>query len=75
MGNNPSVFKGAPNRPVEMVSWQEVQEFIRKLHTMEGGITYRLPTEAEWEYAVRAGSTTAYHFGDNASYLGGVCLV
>jgi formylglycine-generating enzyme required for sulfatase activity len=69
MGNNPSAFKGAPNRPVEMVSWQDVQEFIRKLHTREGGTKYRLPTEAEWEYAAHAGSTTAYSFGDNPSYL------
>jgi formylglycine-generating enzyme required for sulfatase activity len=69
MGNNPSAFKGAPNRPVEMVSWQDVQEFIRQLHTREGGTTYRLPTEAEWEYTARAGSQTAYSFGDNSRYL------
>ena len=70
MGNNPSQFKGDPNRPVETVSWEEVQEFIRRLNAKEGGAQYRLPTEAEWEYAARAGSTTAYSFGDDASQLG-----
>src|SRR5262249_25701367 len=56
MGSNPSHFKGDPNRPVEMVSWDDVQEFIRKLHSKESTIKYRLPTEAEWEYAARAGT-------------------
>jgi formylglycine-generating enzyme required for sulfatase activity len=70
MGNNPSQFKGDANRPVEMVSWEEVQQFIDKLNTREGGTQYRLPTEAEWEYAARAGSTTAYSFGDDSSQLG-----
>jgi formylglycine-generating enzyme required for sulfatase activity len=68
MGNNPSKFKGDPNRPVESVSWDDVQEFLRRLNAKEGG--YRLPTEAEWEYAARAGSTTAYSFGDGESQLG-----
>jgi formylglycine-generating enzyme required for sulfatase activity len=54
MGSNPSHFKG-DNLPVEQVSWNEVQEFIRKLNTMTGK-NYRLPTEAEWEYAARGGS-------------------
>src|SRR5712691_3391855 len=70
MGNNPSFFKGDPNRPVEEVSWNDVQEFIRRLHSREGGATYRLPTEAEWEYAARAGTTTRWSFGDEASRLG-----
>ena len=70
MGNNPSQFKGDANRPVETVSWEEVQKFIDKLNTREGGTKYRLPTEAEWEYAARAGSTTAYSFGDDSSQLG-----
>jgi|RhiMetdeSRZDD1v2_1073273.scaffolds.fasta_scaffold21957_3 formylglycine-generating enzyme required for sulfatase activity len=70
MGNNPSQFKGDANRPVETVSWEEVQKFIGKLNTKEGGTKYRLPTEAEWEYAARAGSTTAYSFGDDSSQLG-----
>jgi formylglycine-generating enzyme required for sulfatase activity len=54
MGNNPSFFEG-DNLPVEKVNWNEVQEFIQKLNTMTGG-NYRLPTEAEWEYAARGGS-------------------
>jgi formylglycine-generating enzyme required for sulfatase activity len=54
MGDNPSSFKGE-NLPVENVSWDDVQEFIRKLNEMTGG-NYRLPTEAEWEYAARGGS-------------------
>jgi formylglycine-generating enzyme required for sulfatase activity len=70
MGNNPSHFKGDTNRPVEQVSWEDVQEFMRRLNTKESGARYRLPTEAEWEYAARAGSTTAYSFGDDAGQLG-----
>jgi len=59
MGNNPSAFKGA-NRPVETVSWIEAVEFCQKL-----GKNYRLPTEAEWEFACRAGTTTTYFFGES----------
>jgi formylglycine-generating enzyme required for sulfatase activity len=70
MGNNPSYFKGKANRPVDSVSWEDVQEFIRRLNSQEGGATYRLPTEAEWEYAARAGTTTRWSFGDDASHLG-----
>jgi formylglycine-generating enzyme required for sulfatase activity len=70
MGHNPSQFKGDSHRPVEQVSWDDVQEFIRRLNTKESGARYRLPTEAEWEYAARAGSTTAYSFGDGVSQLG-----
>ena len=55
MGNNPSHFKG-DERPVENVSWNDVQEFIKKLNEMEGTDRYRLPSEAEWEYACRAGT-------------------
>ena len=54
MGNNPSYFKGS-NRPVEKVSWYDCQEFIRKLNLLTG-LTFSLPTEAEWEYAARGGS-------------------
>ncbi len=70
MENNPSRFTGDPNRPVETVSWDDAQEFIQKLNEQERGTSYRLPTEAEWEYACRAGTTTAYSFGDNPSQLG-----
>jgi len=63
MSSNRSDFQG-PNQPVEMVSWDDAQEFCRRLSVREG-VEYRLPTEAEWEYACRAGSTTVYFFGDN----------
>ncbi len=69
MGSNPSLFTGDPNRPVENVSWNDVQEFIRRLNAQEGATLYRLPTEAEWEYAARAGTTTRWSFGDDASQL------
>jgi formylglycine-generating enzyme required for sulfatase activity len=59
MGRNPSEFIGA-NLPVEKVSWNDAQEFIKKLNARNDGYTYRLPTEAEWEYACRAGSTGDY---------------
>jgi formylglycine-generating enzyme required for sulfatase activity len=65
MGSNPSRFKDCgENCPVDSVSWNKVQEFIGKLNQQEGGKTYRLPTEAEWEYACRAGSATALANGD-----------
>jgi formylglycine-generating enzyme required for sulfatase activity len=60
MGDNPSYFKGCDNCPVENVSWDDAQVFINKLNTQNDGYTYRLPTEAEWEYAARAGTTGDY---------------
>jgi parallel beta-helix repeat protein len=70
MGDNPSWFTGNDNLPVEQVSWDDVQEFIRKLNGKEGTDKYRLPSEAEWEYACRAGTTTRYSFGDDDASLG-----
>lgn len=67
MGTNPSEYKGG-NRPVEQVSWNDAMEFCRKLGFKEGK-TYRLPTEAEWEYACRAGTTTIFSFGDSVGRL------
>lgn len=68
MRKSPSTFQGE-HHPVESVSWEEVQEFIRWLNAREGGQWYRLPTEAEWEYAARAGSVTRYSFGDDEGQL------
>ena len=74
----PSQFDGQPNRPVENVSWNDVQVFLARLndqeaHNLPEGWAYILPTEAEWEYACRAGTTTAYSWGNsiattNANY-------
>jgi len=68
MGKNPSHRNGA-NKPVEKVGWNDAVEFCRKLSEREG-VEYRLPTEAEWEYACRGGTTTDYSFGDDVSQLG-----
>lgn len=60
-GNNPSNFSSCgENCPVEQVSWDDVQEFIKKLNAQNDGYQYRLPSEAEWEYACRAGTTGDY---------------
>jgi formylglycine-generating enzyme required for sulfatase activity len=68
MGNNPSNFKDDPKNPVEQISWDDAQEFCKKLNQLTGK-EYRLPTEAEWEYACRAGTQTRYYFGDDQSVL------
>lgn len=65
MGNNPSHFEKCGSRcPVESISWEDIQIFIKKLDK-KSGLKFRLPTEAEWEYAARGGTTTAFSFGDN----------
>ena len=69
MEDNPSGFKGDENCPVEKVSWNMAVEFCQKL-SQRTGQTVRLPSEAEWEYACRAGSTGKYCFGDDESKLG-----
>ena len=79
MGNNPSHFQGAEvgnenaDLPVEMVSWDDAVEFCKKLSELpdekKAGRVYRLPTEAEWEYACRVGSKTAYSFDDEEGLL------
>jgi formylglycine-generating enzyme required for sulfatase activity len=72
MGQTPSKFKGAKN-PVEQVSWEDAVQFCRKLSRLPAekaaGRVYRLPSEAEWEYACRAGKTTEYCFGDDEGKL------
>jgi len=67
MGNVPS-FKG-DNLPVDHVSWNDIQDYIKKLNEKEGVNKYRLPTEAEWEYSARAGTTTSFSFGNDDSKL------
>jgi formylglycine-generating enzyme required for sulfatase activity len=71
MGQNPSAFKGARN-PVENVSWIDCQKFLEKLNARHAapGERFVLPTEAQWEYACRAGATTCWSFGDDEKLLG-----
>jgi formylglycine-generating enzyme required for sulfatase activity len=63
MGNNPAHFKDNTNNPVEQVSWDECIDFCIELSKKTPGLSFRLPSEAEWEYACRAGTTTPFHFG------------
>ena len=69
MGENPSHFRGDPDLPVEQVSWDDCQEFIEKLNALEGQAVYRLPREAEWEYACLGGSSDPYGFCDKDDTL------
>lgn len=73
MGTNPSKFEGLRN-PVEQVSWEDAVEFCKKLSSLPGERSaervYRLPTEAEWEYACRTGTFLEYSFGNEAGSLG-----
>ena len=71
MRTNPSTNKGA-KFPVTNVSWKDCQEFIKKFNEKTKG-GFRLPTEAEWEYAARAGTTTAYSFGDTITSKNANC--
>ncbi|MEO8034781.1 MAG: formylglycine-generating enzyme family protein [Acidobacteriota bacterium] len=72
MGYNPSHFTVAGmSAPVEQVTWYEAQEFVRRLNALNHALnqgTFRLPTEAEWEYACRAGTKTVYNYGNQASW-------
>ncbi len=73
MGTRPwqgeSYVRSGSNYPAVYVSWEDAQEFIRRLNASQGSNVYRLPTEAEWEYACRAGTTTRWSFGDDESQL------
>jgi formylglycine-generating enzyme required for sulfatase activity len=71
MGNNPARFKGnyfknGNNRPVEFVSWDDAVAFCQKL-SQKTGKNYKLPSEAQWEYASRAGTTTPFYFGESVT--------
>jgi formylglycine-generating enzyme required for sulfatase activity len=75
MGDNPANFKtGDRNMPIENVSWDDVKKFIVRLNSKEGTTKYRLPTEEEWEYAARAGTTTKWYCGDNESCVNQIAV-
>ena len=67
MENNPSEYSVCDGCPVDRVSWNDAQEFISKLNALENTDKYRLPTEAEWEYAARGGTTTIWYWDDDPS--------
>ena len=69
MGYNPSKFSGNPQNPVETITWFNARDFCKRLSKLTGK-NYRLPTEAEWEYACRAGTETRFSFGDDENQLG-----
>jgi formylglycine-generating enzyme required for sulfatase activity len=69
MGKNPSGFSNNSNHPVEKVSWFDAEEYCKKLSELTGR-RYKLPSEAQWEYCCRAGSTTKWCFGDNEKRRG-----
>ena len=69
MGRNPSSHKGDGDRPVEQVSWYDVQDFIKRLNDREGRTIFSFPTEAQWEYACRAGTQTKYYTGNTQADL------
>ena len=71
MGSNPSYFSGNPQRPVERVSWNDCQEFIKKLNQLTGK-NFRLPTEAEWEYAARGGNKSMGYKYSGSDTIGDV---
>ena len=64
MGKNPAYFKEGLNNPVEQVSWYDAQDFLTNLNLLLSDLTASLPTEAQWEYACRSGTTTPFSFGD-----------
>lgn len=71
MGNNPSDYKGGPNHPVEMVSWNAIEVFLEKLNAIsDGSLVFRLPTEEEWEYAARSGGKQEKYAGGNSEEAG-----
>ncbi len=70
MGNNPSYFTNNEYLPVESVSWNDCQVFVKNLNAKSERWNYRLPCEEEWEHACRAGSTSDYCFGDDVKQLG-----